>query len=146
MKNKFLPFLLAITGIIFFSSIVLFKQQFPSKNNVTNYSLSPSPVPQQTRVVISAAEENFYLEYKAKDKKVYSPFSILKEALEQNNIPLEIKNYDFGVFVKSINALESSNEKAWIYFVNGESGQVAADKMDLKEGDLVEWRYITPSE
>jgi hypothetical protein len=72
-------------------------------------------------------------------------FSILKDTAETNNIPLETEQYDFGVFVKSINGYENSTSKAWIYFVNGQSGQVAADKHTLKPGDIVEWKYTTPS-
>ena len=33
---------------------------------------------------------------------------------------------------------------AWIYFVNGQSGSVASDQYQLKEGDLVEWKYVVP--
>jgi hypothetical protein len=73
-------------------------------------------------------------------------FSILKEAADANSLNLDTQQYDFGVFVKSINGKVSSADKSWIYFVNGKSGQVAADKYELKPADKVEWRYITPSE
>jgi hypothetical protein len=33
---------------------------------------------------------------------------------------------------------------AWIYFVNDESGQIAADQYQLAPGDIVEWKYIKP--
>lgn len=72
-------------------------------------------------------------------------FDVLKETSEKENIPLETQQYDFGVFVKSINDFESTAEMAWIYFVNGESGQVAADQHELKPQDVVEWKYIEPS-
>ena len=57
---------------------------------------------------------------------------------------LDVRHYDFGRFVNGINGYEGSKEKAWIYFVNGKSGDVAADKYILKSGDLVEWRYVKP--
>ncbi len=72
-------------------------------------------------------------------------FGVLKETSEKENIPLETQQYDFGVFVESINGFEGSAEMAWIYFVNGESGQVAADQYELSPGDVVEWKYIEPS-
>ena len=67
-------------------------------------------------------------------------------AKEEGQVQFDVTEYDFGIFVNSINDLESSNEKAWIYFVNGESAQVAADQYQLESGDIVEWKYITPSE
>lgn len=72
-------------------------------------------------------------------------FGVLKETSEKENIPLETQQYDFGVFVKSIDGHKGSAEMAWIYFVNGESGQVAADQHELNPGDVVEWKYIEPS-
>lgn len=71
-------------------------------------------------------------------------YDMLTMLAEENNIEIETEQYDFGIFVKSIGGFESSNEKAWIYFVNGESGQVSADKQIVKPGDLVEWKYIEP--
>ena len=65
---------------------------------------------------------------------------------EEKGITLEIQQYDFGVFVKTIAGYPSTANKAWIYFINGNSGTVAADKQEIKAGDLIEWRYIPPSE
>jgi hypothetical protein len=73
-------------------------------------------------------------------------YGILEEVAEKENIELLSTKYDFGVFVKAINGLESSAEMAWIYFVNGQSGQVAADNHNLSDGDVVEWKFITPEE
>jgi hypothetical protein len=79
------------------------------------------------------------------DERV-SVYDLLAEGLKKNNLEIEVKNYDFGVFVKSINGYESTAKKSWIYFINGKSGDIAADKYELKGGDLVEWKYITPTE
>ena len=72
-------------------------------------------------------------------------FDILEKAANDNDIILETQQYDFGIFVKSIDGHESTAEMSWIYFVNGESGQVAADQQILNAGDIVEWHYIPPS-
>jgi hypothetical protein len=50
---------------------------------------------------------------------------------------------DFGVFVNSIDGVSNSDSKYWIYYVNGQIGEVAADKYVTKEGDEIEWRYQT---
>jgi len=74
----------------------------------------------------------------------YSAFDSLKSVAENNDIILETQQYDFGIFVKSIDGYESTAEMSWIYFVNGESGQVAADQHILNAGDTIEWKYIKP--
>jgi hypothetical protein len=73
-------------------------------------------------------------------------YSILASLTDENDIPMNVQQYDFGVFVSSIGGFESGSNKAWIYFVNGTSGNVAADKYFLEPGDLIEWRYIPPSQ
>lgn len=72
-------------------------------------------------------------------------FQALSEAAKKQNLELKTKQYDFGVFVEQIGTLANTQEKSWIYFVNGKSGTVAADKQSLKAGDTVEWKYITPT-
>lgn len=71
-------------------------------------------------------------------------FSVLKKTCENENINLEIQQYDFGVFVKKIDDFESTVDKSWIYFVNGTSGNVAADQYILNPDDVIEWKYIQP--
>jgi Domain of unknown function (DUF4430) len=72
-------------------------------------------------------------------------FQALVEAAVKQNLKLTTKQYDFGVFVEQIGTIVNTKEKSWIYFVNGISGTVAADKHQLKTGDSVEWKYITPT-
>ena len=72
-------------------------------------------------------------------------FQALSEAAKKQNLELKTKQYDFGVFVEQIGTLANTKEKSWIYFVNGKSGTVAADKQSLNAGDTVEWKYITPA-
>lgn len=71
-------------------------------------------------------------------------FQALSEAAKQINLEVKTKQYDFGVFVEQIGTLANTKEKSWIYFVNGKSGTVAADKQSLVQGDMVEWKYMTP--
>jgi hypothetical protein len=55
-----------------------------------------------------------------------------------------VKEYDFGSLVMSIDGRENTKDKSWIYFVNGNSGEVGADTKIVEKGDLVKWGYITP--
>jgi len=72
-------------------------------------------------------------------------FSILQKVVDMKGLRMETKQYDFGIFVQSIDGYESGSEKAWIYFVNDESGNVSADQYELKNGDKVEWKYVEPN-
>lgn len=71
-------------------------------------------------------------------------FSLLRKVASQNNLTMEIKQYDFGTMVTAINDLKNSPAKAWIFTVNGQSPQVAADKFMLTNNDTVEWKYTVP--
>jgi hypothetical protein len=72
-------------------------------------------------------------------------FDLLNKLVEENKIEIKTKQYDFGILIESIGGKPNTKDKAWIYFVNSESAQVAADKYLLKAGDKVEWRYIKPT-
>jgi len=75
----------------------------------------------------------------------HDAFQALSEAAKTQNIELKTKQYDFGVFVEQIGTIVNTKEKSWIYFVNGKSGTVAADKQSLNAGDTVQWKYMTPT-
>ncbi len=84
--------------------------------------------------------KNYDLIIKAED----TAYSILKNTTEKEKINLETKQYDFGVFVKKIGTFESTAKKSWIYYVNGESGQIAADKNFVKNNDKILWKFEAP--
>lgn len=71
-------------------------------------------------------------------------YSLLVNAQEIGEITMEVEEYDFGILVKSINGFENSSESAWIYFVNGESGNVGADQYLVEFDDVVEWKFVKP--
>ena len=73
-----------------------------------------------------------------------TPYEALTKVADQGNIQLKTKQYDFGVFVEGIAENEGTKDKVWIYFVNGISGEVAADKYELKQNDSIEWKFTTP--
>jgi hypothetical protein len=71
-------------------------------------------------------------------------FDALSAVSTGYNIPVQKKQYDFGVFIEKIGNNANTKEKAWIYLVNGQSADVAADKKSLTSGDIIEWKYTTP--
>lgn len=68
-------------------------------------------------------------------------FEVLKKFTAEKNIRLDAKAYDFGMMVNAIGDKSNSNSDAWLYFINGQGGKVAADKYLLHTGDTVEWKY-----
>lgn len=115
-----------------------------NKNKITPV-VNESAQVQNTRLLIDYSDgfiSSYEFDQSTEGKTVYE---LLTKASQDQNIPIETKQYDFGVFVESINGYRSGTSKSWIYFVNGESGQVAADQMKVKNGDLIEWKYLTPT-
>ncbi|KKR02219.1 MAG: hypothetical protein UU25_C0013G0005 [Microgenomates group bacterium GW2011_GWB1_40_9] len=78
------------------------------------------------------------------DIQASSPYEALLQVAKKNNSELQTKQYDFGIFVEGVGDQKMTKDKAWIYYVNGKSGEVASDKYELKQGDIVEWKYTTP--
>lgn len=130
--------LLLLTLLLVFTGVALFyKQQ------------SSSQIPKKETV---QGQSTFIIDY-GNDKResmTFTPrpeqtvFDALKNFAQEKEISLDTKQYDFGIFVKAIGGYESGSDKAWIYFINGNSGTIAADKQQIKAGDLIEWKYIKP--
>lgn len=71
-------------------------------------------------------------------------YDALVKAAKENKLDIKTKQYDFGIFIEQIGAFTNTKEKSWIYFVNGESGTMAADKKSITNNDSIEWRYMKP--
>lgn len=54
---------------------------------------------------------------------------------------IQTKEYDFGKMVEAVNGYKNSPKKAWIYYINGQAGDKAANRYNLSNGDRVEWKY-----
>ena len=75
-------------------------------------------------------------------------YGLLLAAQTQGNYSVSATtHYQFGLFIESIagwgNCGGCQNEDGywWTYFVNGESGQVAANRQIVNDGDTIEWLY-----
>lgn len=59
----------------------------------------------------------------------------------QDSHTVEVKHYDFGDLVQSIDGVEASaSGYYWIYYVNGQTANVGASQYQPKMGDLILWR------
>lgn len=63
-------------------------------------------------------------------------FELLKE-----NAEIEYKEYDFGVFVESINGTAGDDKHFWALYVNDEQSMTGADQTTVNTGDVLEWKY-----
>ncbi len=139
MKNKYTLLVISallLAGFFYYRNI-----------NTENQSVTPNgnqaTAESKVDLIIDFGDneiKNFNLTANSED----TVFSILKTTAEKEKINLQVKQYDFGVFVEKIGEFESTAKKSWIYYVNDESGQVAADQMKLKNGDKVKWIYEIP--
>lgn len=138
MKNKYtllIIFVLLLAGFFYYRNSNIKNVPTPDGNAVI--------AEKKVNLVIDFGGENiksFDLATNSED----TAFSVLKTTAEKEGINLQVKQYDFGVFIEKIGESESTAKKSWIYYVNGQSGQVAADQQRLENGDKIEWKYEIP--
>lgn len=63
------------------------------------------------------------------------------DVLKHSNQEITVKEYDFGIMINKMGNYKNSPTHAWLYFVNGKTATLAADKYKLQGGDRVEWKY-----
>lgn len=73
-----------------------------------------------------------------------SAYEALTTVARERNLEVGVREFDFGMFVERIGTYSSTPQKAWLYYVNDQSGDVAADKKAVQPGDRVEWKYEQP--
>jgi len=61
---------------------------------------------------------------------------VLKEKAE-----VKTQDSDYGVYVDEINGTANDDGGFWIYYINGEMGEVGADQYSCQDGDKIEWRF-----
>ena len=61
------------------------------------------------------------------------------QALVETELPLEV---DSSSYVSGIgNAIANDGKAGWMFTVNGEMPSVGADKVEIADGDSIEWKY-----
>jgi len=81
-------------------------------------------------------DTSFYpVEYKV-DETV---FSLLKRLDQENeNFSIEYKEYDFGIFITSINKIvPDQNTEFWKFFINDTESQVGVSDYKVQKGDKI---------
>lgn len=129
---------LVFIGTRLFPNLTL--EQLIRSGDSTQSSVAPdSQLPQVSVTINFETEKKNYTDIAAKN-----PYEALLTAAAKDKLEVGTKQYDFGIFVEKIGSTASKEDRAWIYYVNGKSGDIAADKKELKTGDSVEWKYEKP--
>ncbi len=130
-----------IAAVLIIIGIEVFRARIPSvPNHQTSISSTISPAPIVSVVIDDSTHIATYSAVMA-----VTPYASLQAVMDELHIPVTVKRYDFGVFVDGVGDKKNTSDRAWIYFVNGISGNVASDEMKLHAGDAVTWRYMKPA-
>ncbi len=141
-----------ILGIAIIGALILIQNEYVLTKKEIDGLIENQFVDFQYQKRKAAQEETVYIINKGNGDVLYyeivpsedsTVFSLLKELSQRENFELESTLYEgMGVFVESIDGLRNgTQDKYWQYWVNNELPQVAADKMQIKKNDVIEWRF-----
>lgn len=141
-KKKLLAGLLLITGIVL-AYLYLFVSKKPNTNN------PPAQIDNTSQSEKFLVEQKLtFGEGKNEEKEnigVKEGESVLDIISRTKKV--EIKEYSFGKLVESIEGIKNgTNDKYWLFYVNGEEAKVGASDYKLKPTDKVEWKFKTYEE
>ena len=70
-------------------------------------------------------------------------FDLLSEECSKNGISVVHQNKSYVKAIGGLSEKDCGNGSGWIYKVNGVKPMMSASKYVLKNGDVVEWYYVT---
>lgn len=121
-----------ITILLIFLAILATGYQYFQKPKQITPALPETFNVTQT-IKYSADKTETYLHQTTNNETV---FDVLSKTVKS----VDSKQYDFGVMINSIDSVKSGTDKKyWVYYVNDQSAQVAADKYILKPNDKIVW-------
>jgi len=104
--------------------------------------ISQEKVEKKVMLIIDGGEELSFKAIETGFKEGMTVFNLLSDETEKLNLTLKFKTYDIGVFIQAIGDKENGeNGKYWLYYINGEMSQLAAEKQLLNMGDKVEFKF-----
>ncbi len=127
-----------VVALLFGISAIIDRKEAPSE------PLQEASLTQTATVTIEGL-------YVGKDVQFSAPKTVLEILqqldAEQKEVQLTTKEYPgLGTLVESIGGkTNGANDEYWQYKVNGVMPQVGADKLEVKNGDVIEW-YFDKSE
>jgi len=142
-KNIYIIIAIIIIAIII---IVIAGGWFAFSNNFWQPELtknnSPSKSAEKTAVLVINDGEKTPQEFVMNFSEKTTAFDLLKTKVEELGLNLETKTYDIGIMIETIgDKINGQDGKYWLYHVNNEMPMVSADKMIIKSGDKVEFKF-----
>jgi hypothetical protein len=118
-----------------------------TRNTPTPNTPSPTPTPttieEKNKATLTINNGSGSKTYTYEFTGERTVFDALKDIAEVENIDLVTEQYNFGVFIKSLDGYENDQYSAWVYTVNGESVMVGADQKMINDKDAIEWKYVS---
>lgn len=143
-QHKFILVCTAILLLIIGIMLYLGRTPRSADQTMTSMVTEDSAKVSQVTVNLQGTEQSWVYQVDI-DQNVDTVFSTLQKLASDHTIALAFEQTSLGLLITSIN--EETNgvdNKYWLYKVNGEYGQVAADQYALKEGDKIDWSYQVP--
>lgn len=71
-------------------------------------------------------------------------FDVTKRILEREGLAFEFNPPgEYGIMITKISdKVGGTDNKYWSWWLNGEMGQVAADRYVVQPGDVIEWQFL----
>jgi len=110
---------------------------------VDNTSPTAEVLPEEEKVklIINTGEVKY--EFTVPFEKDSTVFSLLKKLSVENNFTLDYRESGLGVFIEEVYGIKNNGteNKYWLYKVNGQLANVGASSYRIKEGDEITWNY-----
>ena len=148
-KKKKIKILILLTStLLLFISFFIFiykdthketNNSFP-KNTLPNSPVSKEIKPNKNPEIKTTLEIN-EVSYKESITEQISVYDFMQKLQAEGKINFKDKNYSgMGKFVEEINGLKSSQNKYWIYYINGKEANVGISNYKINPGDVVSWK------
>jgi len=137
-NNKTIIGIIIILAVIIGSWLLFSNRimELPKKEGITEEEI------EKEVVLIIDYGEGDRRSFQSEFKNGMTAFNLLKSKTEELNLALKTETYDMGVFIEAIGDKENGeDEKYWLYYVNGETPMVAADKKEINPGDKIEFKF-----
>mgnify|MGYP001570001500 FL=1 len=141
MQKNFYIIIAVVIIIVASAWLLMYNNLQQVKVEIKNNNSLPLPVGKEVVLAIESGNES-QKTITSEFKEGMTAFDLLQTGVEKLSLELKTKNYDMGIFIEAIGDKENGQEgKYWLYYVNGEMPIVSADKMILKSGDKVEFKF-----
>lgn len=98
-------------------------------------------IPDRKEVTLSINGSNSY-EDTIEIQEGDTAYDVLIKSSNLNKLGLVTKDYDFGKSIDGIgDDLAGTDNKYWLYYVNGEMVMQSVDNQKVNDGDLIEFKF-----